>query len=225
MIPQRLFNSRGCHLLTREMLKTRSRERDGGRKRGNGGRREGKSAEDACFLTEPHGSQRRAQSRERSLQRFVRHAASCSLWSPRSPPTRLPCFHSALNTHHSRSSPGLASERELVPLRGTNLTRSFRPLPHRPGKTRFCRSAYKTCHDELALGLALQRGCAAPFQSRIWPSTLIAPGSRNTELIFLRRELFSPPSPSSVKQAELSSPGVSCSCVTRAEECDRNKQQ
>ena len=62
-----------------------------------------------------------------------------------------------------------------------------------------------------ALGVAFQWGCAAVFQSTIWPSTLIAPNSRNIELIFFRHELFSPSSPRPIKQAEFKFPSVSCS--------------
>lgn len=68
------------------------------------------------------------------------------------------------------------------------------------------------------LRLAFQWGCAAVFQSKIWPSNLIAPNSRNIELIFFRHELFSPSSPRSIKQAEFKFSSVSCSWVMKAEE-------
>lgn len=76
---------------------------------------------------------------------------------------------------------------------------------------------YKMCQDESALRLAFQGGCTAVIQSKIWPSTLIAPNSRNIELIFFRHELFSPSSLRSIKQAEFKFPSVSCSWVMRAE--------
>lgn len=68
-----------------------------------------------------------------------------------------------------------------------------------------------------ALRLAFQEGCAAVFQSKIWPSILIAPNSRNIELIFFRHELFSPLSPRSIKQAGFKFPSVSSSWVMRSE--------
>lgn len=70
---------------------------------------------------------------------------------------------------------------------------------------------YRMCQDESAHGMAFWWGCTAVIQSRIWPSTLIVPNSRSTELIFFRHELFSPSSPRSIKQAEFKFPSVSCS--------------
>lgn len=76
---------------------------------------------------------------------------------------------------------------------------------------------YKLCQDELCPRTGIQEGCAAVLQSKIWPSILIAPNSRNIELIFFRHELFSPSSPRSIKQAGFKFPSVSSSWVMRSE--------
>lgn len=70
---------------------------------------------------------------------------------------------------------------------------------------------YELCQDELCPQTGIQEGCAAVLQSKIWPSILIAPNSRNIELIFLRHELFSPSSLRSIKQAGFKFPNVSSS--------------
>lgn len=84
-------------------------------------------------------------------------------------------------------------------------------------KPNFFINMYRMCQDESAFRMAFWWDCTAAVQSRIWPSTLIAPNSRSTELILFRHELFSPSSPRSIKQGEFKFPSVSSSWVMRAE--------